>query len=242
MNTVDFKKTTYNRLNLTGQVFGKLTVVGEAEGNTRGKIFWICRCTCGNATSVCTGNLRGGNTRSCGCTFRRGENYSPMHKTGDRHPNWKNGSTVDNNGYRRVLVSTGCYRLEHRVIYEKILGRKLKSSEVVHHKNGDKLDNHPENLLLISKACHTALHRQGCKATETTRLRISRGHIGIQKGELHPIWRGDITRDSIIEAITRNKTKRQAAMELGINWTTLYRKIEYFGLTDLIRKRIKEDG
>jgi hypothetical protein len=61
--------------------------------------------------------------------------------------------------YYEVKVSPrGRWRLEHRVVMEKILGKKLKTSEHVHHLNGDTLDNHPSNLRLVSNSAHFHIH------------------------------------------------------------------------------------
>lgn len=51
---------------LTGQVFGNLTVLGNA-GRKNGYVLWCCQCTCGNETNVTSINLLRGVTTSCGC-------------------------------------------------------------------------------------------------------------------------------------------------------------------------------
>ena len=54
------------KLDLTGQRYGKLTVLGPVE-NMGGRTAWLCRCDCGRETAVLTRRLRSGHTRSCGC-------------------------------------------------------------------------------------------------------------------------------------------------------------------------------
>ena len=51
----------------TGNIYGKLTVLGRAENNKAGKAQWLCKCECGNTTIVIGGDLRQGRIKSCGC-------------------------------------------------------------------------------------------------------------------------------------------------------------------------------
>lgn len=51
---------------LTGQRFGRLTVLEPVTG--RGRTKWRCRCDCGRTTVVGSAHhLTSGNTKSCGC-------------------------------------------------------------------------------------------------------------------------------------------------------------------------------
>ena len=60
------------KIDLTGQRFGKLTVL-EQDPNPyidpagRRELKWICKCDCGNTTSVTGKALRYGRAKSCGC-------------------------------------------------------------------------------------------------------------------------------------------------------------------------------
>lgn len=54
------------RKELSGQKFGKLTVICE-RGRKRKEITWLCKCECGNEVVVNGYNLRSGHTQSCGC-------------------------------------------------------------------------------------------------------------------------------------------------------------------------------
>ena len=53
-------------IDLTGQKFGRLTVIARAEH--KGKhLRWNCECECGNECVVASSHLRTGHTKSCGC-------------------------------------------------------------------------------------------------------------------------------------------------------------------------------
>lgn len=51
---------------LSGQRFGRLTVVEMEDTNTR-KTYWLCKCDCGNMKRVRSDSLLCGSIRSCGC-------------------------------------------------------------------------------------------------------------------------------------------------------------------------------
>ncbi len=55
------------KIDLTGQVFGRLTVMSECIIRVNTRIQWECRCDCGNITTVYGNDLRRGKTTSCGC-------------------------------------------------------------------------------------------------------------------------------------------------------------------------------
>lgn len=52
---------------LTGQIFGKLTVLYPTDKRKNNNILWHCKCECGKECDVRTGNLQQHNVQSCGC-------------------------------------------------------------------------------------------------------------------------------------------------------------------------------
>lgn len=64
----------YRERDLTGEQFGRLTVLGRGTDyiNPKGthRVRWLCRCECGNITEVQPGTLLNGKTKSCGCLQR----------------------------------------------------------------------------------------------------------------------------------------------------------------------------
>ena len=55
---------------LTGQRFGRLTVVERAENNKRNVVLWFCLCDCGNYHTTISHYLTAGLCRSCGCLIK----------------------------------------------------------------------------------------------------------------------------------------------------------------------------
>lgn len=69
--TTKIKPKTNTKLDLTGQRFGRLVVIKEAEPrrSKRGvsERWWLCRCDCGVEREFLQSNLRSGKSKSCGC-------------------------------------------------------------------------------------------------------------------------------------------------------------------------------
>lgn len=60
------KTSQRSAASLEGQRFGKLVVLRK-NGRCNEKVTWDCLCDCGQTSTVPTGQLRSGRTKSCGC-------------------------------------------------------------------------------------------------------------------------------------------------------------------------------
>ena len=58
-------KTT--RIDLTGNRYGKLTVLYPGSKAANGSLKWFCKCDCGKIIETRGDRLRSGETKSCGC-------------------------------------------------------------------------------------------------------------------------------------------------------------------------------
>lgn len=67
-----------------------------------------------------------------------------------------------NGNYIEVYPESGKRLYEHRAIAEKVLGRSLKESEVVHHVDRTGSNNSPSNLWVFrTNADHSRFHKTG---------------------------------------------------------------------------------
>lgn len=66
-----------NLIDLTGQTFNELTIIKKVSSKKTPagatKVFWLCKCSCGNNCIVEGNALKSGNTKSCGCIKSFGE-------------------------------------------------------------------------------------------------------------------------------------------------------------------------
>lgn len=132
-------------IDLTGQKFGKLTVIKRAEtpdGKNK-NTYWLCKCECGNEKVLQAGNLtspRG--TKSCGCAPRKleliGQRFEKLvvikYLGNDKYQNttWQcqcdcgNISVVKGTALKQGKVkSCGCLRREHLDIVGQRFGKLL---------------------------------------------------------------------------------------------------------------------
>lgn len=92
-------------IDLTGKVFGKLTVLNKTELKEGGSIVWHCKCSCGKEVNVSSRKLTSGNTKSCGCIRKSNKGISPVDLTGQRFG-------------RLVVVSMTSKRISNSVVWK----------------------------------------------------------------------------------------------------------------------------
>jgi len=161
---------------LTGQVFGRLTVVSYA-GVTRHKSYWNVLCDCGEERRVGAAMLKRGTTRSCGCLHREllskrmikhGESRSSAEysawKAMCRRCKDSNMKHFHNYGGRGIKV---CRRWESYESFLQDMGRKPTLDHSI-----DRIDNDgdycPEN-------CRWATQKEQSRNQRSNRILTYRG-------------------------------------------------------------------
>lgn len=125
------------------------------------------------------------------------------YKYGEENHLWKGGKTLSPSGYVLVRID-GKMHLEHRVVMEEHLGRKLKPNEHVHHINHIKNDNRIENLQIIDPIEHQKIHNE----------------LAISKSKL-------------IELINNGYNITEMSRVLNVSTTPIRKRINDYNLNDL---------
>ena len=95
------------KIDLSGQSFGRLVVMGEAE-NVNGRSAWRCRCSCGKEITTKTKYLRNGETRSCGCLVSDTSRHLALN-VWPKNPRLKHGlaKTPEHNSWNAMIERCG---------------------------------------------------------------------------------------------------------------------------------------
>jgi hypothetical protein len=120
--------------NLIGKRFGKLTVIGRAENLHYSQRSWRCKCDCGNETIVVGYSLRRGDSKSCGCTIKKGygeASFNALLLKYKRHAEEYGREFLLTDDEFRELIFSNCYYCGKAPL------------QVMHNKysNGDIIDN-----------------------------------------------------------------------------------------------------
>jgi hypothetical protein len=62
-------------IDIKGKRYGRLVAIERTGRNNQGKVLWKCICDCGSDHIATSNNLRTGQTKSCGCGYRKGETH-----------------------------------------------------------------------------------------------------------------------------------------------------------------------
>lgn len=101
-----------NLKDITGEIFGRLTVMSQAKSDARGQSRWDCLCPCGNRVTVAGYNLKNGHTQSCGCLHRSRTSEANLKELtgrvfGKLTVLYRIGSTKDKQAYWKCQCACG---------------------------------------------------------------------------------------------------------------------------------------
>lgn len=97
-------------------------------------------------------------TKSCQVKDQHRRKLLSPGKREDHHW-WKGGRSIDAHGYVLLNLPDG-RKKEHIVVAERMIGRRLRPNECVHHKDENRQNNAESNLEVMTKGAHLNLHRR----------------------------------------------------------------------------------
>lgn len=115
--------------------------------------------------------------------------------------------TTHKKGRKQFLIN-GKPRTQSRLVVERVLGRLLKSTEIVHHVNLDESDDRNENLVVCQdKAYHNMLHRR-------LRARLACGDANKRHCQFCNGW--DLPGENGMVVDVRNHTKHKQCFNVWL--------------------------
>jgi len=210
-------KRAHNFKDLTNKRFGRLVALKLVGKNKHRKSLWLCKCDCGNETTVTINGLTSGNTKSCGCLREESvKNACRLNLTNKRFGRWlvikkaKNGnwgtkwSCICDCGTKRdvltgnltlgLSISCGC--LNREMTSKKHKGKKLleetkiKLSKAAKERYKNKED-HPR----FGKQCSYETKQKIAKALKNKYSKEEHPNFGRpgKFGKDNPNWNSNLT-------------------------------------------------
>ena len=118
--------------NLTGQRFGRLIVLEQADDHIKPsgqhETMWKCSCTCGGIKDIRASVLKNGMTQSCGCLFTE---TLQLRNSGNTYGKKSPNDTIIEGNCVKILFSDSTYTLVDLDVYKsKLAGLRIfKSSD-----------------------------------------------------------------------------------------------------------------
>lgn len=154
--------------NLTGLVFGKLTVIEQDFSVKKAKLYWKCKCACGTIKTISGDGLVSGNSKSCGCYRKesasiRGKKYKGKNNHKYRH----DLSEEDRSLARDRTLITGYREWSFNVKKRdnficqscKILGGDLRSHHIENFSSNKESRLELYNGICLCETCHKRFHK-----------------------------------------------------------------------------------
>lgn len=129
------------RIDITNQIFGRLTAIQPTKERRGGSVVWECHCECGRTTYVNAKSLRSGNTRSCGCLQKEiaSKNFS-KDITNQRFGNLVAIKPTEERRHGSVVWECKCdCGNTHLTTAELLLGGNCKSCGCIHSRGNQKI-------------------------------------------------------------------------------------------------------
>ena len=207
------------QLDVTGQKFGKLTVIRE-NGKKYRSTAWLCRCECGCEKTIVGYSLREGKSQSCGCVktefigkLNKRDNLFDL--SGEYGIGYLNDDKeqflFDKEDYEKIkdycwYKSNSGYVIHDRQNQKSILLHRLITNcpeeLVVDHINHDKLDNRKSNL----RVCTHADNQKNLKSNS----RNTSGHLGVCHIKSRDRWQSYIYINKKKKTLGNFKNKEDA--------------------------------